>query len=85
LRAGRVQVASTPGADVAGDAAAAPAEVVRRRDVRQEVEALFVAKVQAGLDQPSRIDDERRLAVRLSGLDEPGNSLERYDATPRIS
>jgi hypothetical protein len=32
--------------------------------------------VLAGLDQPRRIDDERRLTVRLAGFDEAGDILE---------
>ena len=63
----------------------APAEVVDGRDVGQEVEALFVAEVRAGLDEASQVDDQRRLAVRLPALDEPGDSLEGQLATPRIS
>jgi len=63
----------------------APAEVVDGRDVGQEVEALFVAEVRTGLDDAGRIDDERRLPVRVFALDEPGDAFERQLATPRIS
>jgi hypothetical protein len=65
--------------------ALSPAEVVDRRDVGQEAEPLLVAEVRARLDEPSGIDDERRFAVRLLTLDEPGDSFERQLATPRIS
>jgi hypothetical protein len=85
LRAGQIEVAAACRADVAGDAVTAPAEVVGRRDVGQEVEALDVAQVRARLDQPRRIDDEGCLAVRLAGLDEAGDALVGQDATPRIS
>jgi hypothetical protein len=85
LRAGQVEVATAGRADVAGDAVPAPAEVVRRRDVGEEVEPLDVPEVRAGFDQAGRIDDERRLVVRLAGLDEAGNALVSQDATPRIS
>ena len=43
MRRGCVQVATPGGADVPGDAGAAPAEVVGRGDVREKVEALLVA------------------------------------------
>jgi hypothetical protein len=85
LRTGRIEVTPRLVADVAGDARLAPSEVVGRGDVGKEVEALGVAEVQAGLDEARRIDDERRLAVRLSGLDEAGDSLVGQEATPRIS
>src|SRR5437867_12944519 len=65
--------------------ALAPAEVVDGRDVGEEVEALLVPEVRAGLDDARRVDDERRLAVRLLALDEPGDSLVSQLATPRIS
>jgi hypothetical protein len=66
--------------------ASAPAQVVDRRDVGQEVEALLVAQVRARLDDAGGIDDERRLTVRLLALDEAGDALERAQlATPRIS
>ena len=63
----------------------APAEVVDGRDVGQEVEALSVAEVRAGLDEAGWVNDQRRLAVRLVALDETGDSLEGQLATPRIS
>jgi hypothetical protein len=85
LRAQRVDVAAGRGAVVAGDAALAPAEVVDGRDVGQEVEALLVAQVRAGLDETCRVYDERRLAVRVLALDEPRNAFEGQLATPRIS
>ena len=86
LRAGRVQVAPGGGADVPGDALLAPAEVVGRGDVAQDVEAVLVAQAGARLDQPRRVDDERRLAERLPRLDEAGNARVRgHSATPRIS
>jgi hypothetical protein len=65
--------------------ALAPAEVVDRRDVGEEVEALLVAEVEARLDDPGGIDDERRLAVRILALDQAGYALEGQEATPRIS
>jgi formate-dependent phosphoribosylglycinamide formyltransferase (GAR transformylase) len=59
---------------------------VDRCDVRQEVEALGVAEMQARLVQTGRVDDQRRLAVLDLRLDEPGDAFERaQDATPRIS
>jgi hypothetical protein len=79
------EVASRLGSVVAGDLALPPAEVVDRRDVGQEVEALLVPEMRARLDEPSGIDDERRLAVRLLALDEPRDSFESQLATPRIS
>jgi hypothetical protein len=65
--------------------ALSPAEVVDRRDIGQEAEALRVAKVGARLEEPRGIDDERDLAVSLLALDEPRDSFERQLATPRIS
>ena len=85
LGAERVDVAARRSAVVTGDLALAPTEVVDRRDVGQEVEAFLVAEVGARLDQASGIDDERRLAVRVLALDEPGDSLKGQLATPRIS
>jgi hypothetical protein len=85
LRGGLVQVAAGVRAEVAGDPAVAPAEVIDRRDVGEEVEALLIAEVQAGLDEARRIDDERRLAVRVLALDQPGYPFEGQLATPRIS
>ena len=85
LCAHRVDVAAGRGAVVAGDLALAPAEVVDRRDVGQEVEAFLVAQVCARLDDPRRIDDERGLAVRVLALDEARDALESQLATPRIS
>jgi hypothetical protein len=85
LRHRTVQVAALDGADVARDAVLAPAEVVGRRDVREEAEALLVAQVQACLDQPCALDDERRLAVRLDRLYESWDGLVRQDATLLIS
>ena len=75
LRAGRVEVAAPGGADVAGDAELAPAEVVGRGDVGEHVEAFLVAQVRSRLEQPGGIDDERRLAERLARLDEPRHAL----------
>jgi hypothetical protein len=85
LGAERVEVAARTGPVVAGDRPRAPAEVVDRRDVREEVEALLVAKVRARFDESWRVDDERDLAVRLLALDEAGDPFERQLATPRIS
>ena len=84
-RAGRVQVAAPGGADVAGDRPLVPAEVVGRSDVGEEAEAVLVAQVAARLDEPRRVDDERRLAVRLLRLDEARDPLVAQLATPRIS
>ena len=85
LRPGCVQVAPAARADVAGDARLAPAEVVGGREVGEHVEARLVAQVRARLHDPRRVDDERRLAERLAGRDEPGNGLvHAYSATPRI-
>ena len=44
-----------------------------------------VAQVEARLDQPRRIDDERRLAVGFSGLHDAWNALVHHSAAPRIS
>jgi hypothetical protein len=85
LRRGLVQVAAGARAVVAGDPVLAPAEVVDRRDVGEEVEAFLVAEVQARLDETRRIDDERRLAARVLALDEPRNTLKAQLATPRSS
>jgi hypothetical protein len=85
LGARRVEIPPGPGAVVAGDVPLAPPEVVDRRDVGQEVEALFVAKVDAGIDDPRRVDDERRLAERILALDEARDAFEGQLATPRTS
>src|SRR5262249_55599995 len=61
------------------------AEVVDGGDVCEEAEALGVAQVRAGLDELRRVDHERRLAVRLTRLDEARDVLEGQLATPRIS
>ena len=65
----------------------APAEVVGGRDVGQEAESLRVAQVLARVEQPIRLDDERRLAVRLPNRHEPGNALPAlaHEATLRSS
>ena len=82
----RVQVAPGPGPVVAGDTPLAPAEVVRRCDVGEEVEPFDVAEVEACLPDPGGVDDERRLAVFVLRLDEPGDAFKRaQEATPRIS
>jgi len=80
-----VQVAAGCRPEVAGDARVTPAQVVGWRDVGEEVEALLVPEMRARLDEPRRIDDERRLAVRLPAFDEAGDGLEGQLATPRIS
>jgi len=85
LRAEGVEIPARVGPVVAGDPSLAPAQVVGRRDVGEEVEALLVAQVRAGLDEPGGIDDERRLAVGVLALDEPRDSFEGQLATPRIS
>ena len=85
LRAGRVQVAARGVADVAGDPARAPAEVVRRRDVGEHREALLVAQVPAGLDQPRRVDDQRRLRRRPPASRRARGLLVGQVATSRIS
>jgi hypothetical protein len=86
VRGRLVQVAPVRGRVVPGDAALAPAEVVGRRDVGQDREALLVAEIGTSLDEPRRVDDERGLAVGLSALDQPGNAFVRAQvATPRIS
>jgi hypothetical protein len=85
LRRRLVQVAAGARAVVTGDSLFAPPEVVDRGDVREEVEPLSVAQVEARLDDPRRIDDERRLAIGVLALDKPGYAFERQLATPRIS
>ena len=85
LSAQRVDVAAGRRAVVAGDLAFAPAEVVDGCDVGQEVEALLVAQVRARLDDPGRVDDERRLAVRVLALYQARYAFEGQEATPRIS
>jgi hypothetical protein len=85
-RRGLVQVTSVRGRVVARDAPLTPAEVVGRRDVREQRETLFVAEVRAGLDEPRRVDDERGLPVRLLALDQARDAFKRAQlATPRIS
>jgi hypothetical protein len=68
--------------DVRGDPSRGPTEVIRRSDVREEREALLVPQVLAGLAQALRLDDERRLAVRLPRLEQARNV---QDSTPRSS
>jgi hypothetical protein len=68
----QVEVAARGGPEVAGDPTGAPAQVVDRRDVGKDTKAFDVAEMEAGLGQAGRVDDERRLAVLLLGLDEPG-------------
>ena len=85
LRAQSVEIAARARPVVAGDSPLAPAEVVGRGDVGEEVEALLVAQVRAGLEEPRCVDDEGRLAVGVAALDEARNPLERQLATPRIS
>ncbi len=80
LRHRCVQVTAGAGADVAGHALPAPAQVVDRGDVREEVVAQGVAQVQPGGNELGRLDDDRCLAVRLVDLDEAGNRLERHSA-----
>jgi hypothetical protein len=80
-----VEVAAAGCPDVARDALFAPAEVVRDGDVRQEVEPELVAEVARGLEQPSRVDDERRLALGVADLDEAGDAAVVQEATPRSS
>ena len=83
---GLVQVAARGGPDVARHLLLAPAEVVGGGDVAQEVEAVLVAEHGASLDEPGRVDDERRLAERLPRLDKSGNAgVGAHSATPRIS
>jgi hypothetical protein len=85
LRAESVELATRLGPVIARDLALAPAEVIDWSDVREEVESFLVAQIRAGLDEPGRIDDERRLAVRVLALDQARNSFEGQLATPRIS
>src|SRR5205085_2381946 len=80
-----VDVAAARRADVARDALRAPAVVVGRGDVREEVEAELVAQVQRRLHEACPVDDEGRLAVRLLDLDQPRNAAVVQLATPRIS
>ena len=86
LPGGRVQVTAGGRAEVTRHALLAPAQVVHRRDVGEQREPLLVTEERAGLEQPRRIDDERRLAVCLAALHEAGDSFEGAQlATPRIS
>jgi hypothetical protein len=85
LTAGEIEIAADPGPVVAGDAAFAPAQIVGGADVGEEAEALDVAEVQASFDEARGVDDERRLAVLLLRLDEPGYAFVGQLATPRIS
>ena len=80
-----MDVAPGGGADVAGDALPAPTEVVRGGDVREEREPVRVAEVGRSREQRVRLDDQRRLAVGLARLDEPGDAVEAQLATPRSS
>src|SRR4051812_22161369 len=63
------EVASARGADVAGDAFAAPAEVVGRDHVDADVEAELVARVLARLADPSRLDRHGRHVERAAMRD----------------
>src|SRR5207247_7599580 len=83
--AGRVQVAARRVAPVAGDRALVPAQVVDRRHVREEAEVELVAQVEAGLHEPCRIDDERRLPMLFDPLHHTGDRFVPQLATPRIS
>jgi hypothetical protein len=83
--AGEVEVAALRRSVVAGDAAVSPAQIVDGGEVREEAEPLAVTEVQTGLGQARGIDDERRLPVLVPPLDEPWDTLEGQDATPRIS
>src|SRR5256714_7466277 len=85
LRRRPVEVAAGGRADVAGDALLPPAEVVRRRDVREEREPLLVAEVKRRLDEPLGLDDHRLLAVRLLLAHVAGHVLPAQEATPRTS
>src|SRR5690348_14707165 len=67
------EVAAARGADVAGDALAAPAEVVGRDDVDAHVEAELVARVLAGLADPLLLDRHRRHLGPLAVRDVAGN------------
>jgi len=82
LRRRLVEVAPADGPDVAGYALAAPAEVIGRGDVGEEVEAELVAQMARGFGQARGIDDEGRLAFCFADLDQPGNAVEIQDATP---
>ena len=75
LRHRQVEVAPGRRADVAGDAFAAPAEVVGRRDVREETEVQLVAQVRGRFDELRRLDDNRHLAVLFLHPDEAGDLL----------
>src|SRR5947208_7283354 len=85
LRRRLVQVATALGADVAGHALRAPAEVVRGRNVRQVVEAELVTQVHGRVHEAWRVDNDGRLAVLFLNLDEPGDAVVAQDATSRIS
>ena len=85
-RSGLVDVAPARVAPVAGDARAVPAEVVGGGHIGQEVEAGLVAEPERRLAQALALDDDRRLAVRLQLLHQPGDALElRHCPAPRIS
>src|SRR6266536_453568 len=85
--AGRVDVPAPCCALVARDLLLRlrPAEVVRRREIGEEVEALLVAQVEARFAQAGRIDYQRRLAVGLVRFHQSRYSLKGQLATPRIS
>src|SRR5262245_58933540 len=86
LRHRLVEVAALARAEVARDPGFAPAEVVGRRDVGEEVEPVRVPEVNAGLDDPRRIDDEGGLPVRLACLDQARDAGARvHCATSRIA
>jgi hypothetical protein len=86
LRARDVEVTPRSGSDVAGDSLLAPAEVVGRGDVAQEVEAVLVAERGACLDESRGIDDQRCLAACLARLDDAWHGrVHAHSATPRIS
>src|SRR5262249_37609302 len=68
------EVASARGPDVAGDALAAPAEIVGRDEGDAHVEAELVARVLARLADPPGLDRHRRHLGAVAARDVPGHA-----------
>src|SRR5436190_1820418 len=60
----------------------APPEVVGCGNVDEHVEAALVAKEGTGLDEPCRVDHDRRLAKCLVFSDQAGDATEGHSAPP---
>src|SRR5439155_13040262 len=76
-----VEVAPARGRDVAGDALAAPMEVVGRDEVDEHAEAELVARLLAGLADARRLDRDGRFTERFLLVDEAGQVAVLHVAT----